>query len=93
MNFPDFYEQAPVIPTHDPFAAMLGAARDGRFDYHYLDAVRLAGHSCPTVAGAFLIGRAALAALYRRVLLNAAILPCTCLHQKMRGLRASWRKS
>ena len=27
-------------------------------------AVRLAGHSCPTVAGAFLIGRAALAALY-----------------------------
>jgi hypothetical protein len=64
VNFPDFYEQAPVIPTHDPFANMLGAARDGRFDYHYLDAVRLAGHSCPTVAGAFLIGRAALAALY-----------------------------
>jgi len=43
---------------------MLGAARDGLLDYHYLDAVRLAGHSCPTVAGAFLIGRAALAALY-----------------------------
>ncbi|SDU21964.1 hypothetical protein [Nitrosomonas ureae] len=64
VNFPDFYEQAPVVRTHDPFAAMLGAAQDGRFDYHYLDAVRLAGHSCPTVAGAFLIGRAALAALY-----------------------------
>lgn len=63
-NFPDFYEQAPVVRTHDPFAAMLGAAQGGRFDYHYLDAVRLAGHSCPTVAGAFLIGRAALAALY-----------------------------
>ncbi|WP_293005724.1 hypothetical protein [Nitrosomonas sp.] len=60
MNFPDFYEQAPVIHTHDPFAAVLGAAQGGRFDYHYLDAVRLAGHSCPTVAGAFLIGRAAL---------------------------------
>lgn len=64
MNFPDFYEQAPVVRTRDPFAAMLGAAQDGRLDYHYLDAVRLAGHSCPTVAGAFLIGRAALAALY-----------------------------
>ncbi|MDO9311100.1 MAG: hypothetical protein Q7T85_05335 [Nitrosomonas sp.] len=62
--FPDFYEQAPVVHTYDPFAAMLGAARDGLLDYHYLDAVRLAGHSCPTVAGAFLIGRAALAALY-----------------------------
>lgn len=62
--FPDFYEQAPVVHTYDPFAAMLGAARDGLLDYYYLDAVRLAGHSCPTVAGAFLIGRAALAALY-----------------------------
>lgn len=64
MNFPDFYEQAPVVRTRDPFAAMLGATREGVLDYRYLDAVRLAGHSCPTVAGAFLIGRAALAALY-----------------------------
>lgn len=64
MNFPDFFEHAPVVHTTDPFAAMLGAARDGEIDYHYADAVRLAGHSCPTVAGAFLMGRAALAALY-----------------------------
>lgn len=33
-------------------------------DYHYADAVRLAGHSCPTVAGAFLTARAALQVLY-----------------------------
>jgi hypothetical protein len=65
MNFPDFYDQAPVVRTIDPFAAMLGAAADGVLDYHYVDAVRLAGHSCPTVAGAFLMGRAALAALYQ----------------------------
>ena len=64
MNFPDFYEKAPVVRTRDPFAAMLGAARDGVLEYCYVDAVRLAGHSCPTVAGAFLVGRAALAALY-----------------------------
>ena len=64
MNFPDFYEKAPVVRTRDPFAAMLGAARDGMLEYCYVDAVRLAGHSCPTVAGAFLVGRAALAALY-----------------------------
>jgi hypothetical protein len=64
MNFPDFYEQVPVVQTRDPFAATLGAARDGLLDYHYVDAVRLAGHSCPTVAGAYLIGRAALRALY-----------------------------
>ena len=64
MKFPDFYELAPVVPTRDAFAATLGAAQDGLLEYRYVDAVRLAGHSCPTVAGAFLIGRAALAALY-----------------------------
>lgn len=64
MNYPDFYEQAPVVQTRDPFAEMLGAAKDGMLEYHYVDAVRLAGHSCPTVAGAFLMGRAALAALF-----------------------------
>ena len=64
MSYPDFYEQAPVVRTRDPFAEMLGAARDGVLEYHYADAVRLAGHSCPTVAGAFLMGRAALAALF-----------------------------
>ena len=64
MNFPDFFEQAPVVHTFDPFAAMLGAAHEGKIDYHYVDAVRLAGHSCPTVAGAFLMARAALNALY-----------------------------
>jgi len=64
MNFPDFFEQAAVVHTVDPFAAMLGAASEGKIDYHYVDAVRLAGHSCPTVAGAFLMGRAALNALY-----------------------------
>jgi hypothetical protein len=65
VSFPDFYEKAPVVRTRDPFAEMLGAAREGILEYRYIDAVRLAGHSCPTVAGAFLMGRAALAALYR----------------------------
>ena len=64
MNFPEFFEQAPVVPTRDPFAETLGAAQGGMLEYRYADAVRLAGHSCPTVAGAFLMGRAALAALY-----------------------------
>jgi hypothetical protein len=64
MTYPDFYEQAPVVRTRDPFAEMLGAAQGGVLEYHYADAVRLAGHSCPTVAGAFLMGRAALATLF-----------------------------
>ena len=53
MAFPDFFEQAPVIRLRDPLAELLGSATDGVMDYHYVDAVRLAGHSCPTVAGVF----------------------------------------
>lgn len=64
IELPDFYERAPVVRTRDPLAALLGASRDGLLEYRYADAVHLAGHSCPTVAGAFLMGRAALAALY-----------------------------
>lgn len=64
MNHPAFYDKAPRIVMRDPLAAFLGAADDGLLEYRYLDAVRLAGHSCPTVAGAYLIARAALRALY-----------------------------
>lgn len=64
MTLPSFYEKAPVVRTFDPLAQLLGAAEDGFLDYHYADVVRLAGHSCPTVAGAFLMARSALQALY-----------------------------
>lgn len=64
MRFPDFFADAPVIRVLDPLAEFLGAVEDGMLEYRYADAVRLAGHSCPTVAAAFLMTRAALAALY-----------------------------
>lgn len=64
MHFPDFFEQSPAVHVYDPLAELLGAPADGLIDYQYADAVKLAGHSCPTVAGAFLTGRAALASLY-----------------------------
>lgn len=64
MTFPDFFDNAPVVRLHDPLAQILGSTTDGIMDYRYADAVRLAGHSCPTVAGAFLTARAALKVLY-----------------------------
>ena len=64
MQFPDFFAVAPVIRVRDPLAEFLGAAEGGIIDYRYEDVVRLAGHSCPTVASAFLMTRAALAALF-----------------------------
>jgi hypothetical protein len=64
MNHPAFFDQAPSITVHDGLAEFLGAFSDGMITYRYLDAVRLAGHSCPTVAGAYLMTRRALALLY-----------------------------
>jgi hypothetical protein len=61
--FPAFFGDAPTVLLRDPLAAFLGAG-DGFIEYAYADAVKLAGHSCPTVASAFLMTRAALAALY-----------------------------
>lgn len=64
MHYPDFFDHVPTLVLHDPLAEVLGAAGQGIVEYRYLDAVRLAGHSCPTVAGAWLMTREALAALY-----------------------------
>lgn len=64
MTFPAFFDEAPAIRVRDRLAMLLGAAREGVIEYRYADAVRLAGHSCPTVAGAWLSARAGLRALY-----------------------------
>jgi hypothetical protein len=50
------------LVVHDPLAEFLGATADGRIEYRYVDAVKLAGHSCPTVAAAYWMTLKALAA-------------------------------
>ena len=64
MSHPAFYDEVPGIVLYDPLAAFLGATDDGLLRYGYLDAVRLAGHSCPTVAAAYWSTRKALRSLY-----------------------------
>lgn len=64
MALAEFFSQVPRIQLRDPLSEFLGAADDGVMEYGYADAVRLAGHSCPTVAGSYLMVRAALRALY-----------------------------
>ncbi|MCC6333152.1 MAG: hypothetical protein IT380_04075 [Myxococcales bacterium] len=63
MSFPDFFGAVPRLVVHDALAELLGAG-DGVIEYVYADAVRLAGHSCPTVAGAYLMTHRALGALF-----------------------------
>jgi len=64
MQYPAFFDQAPTVTLQDPLSDFLGSFDDGLVEYRYIDAVKLAGHSCPTVAGAYLMSVKALAALY-----------------------------
>lgn len=64
MHFPTFFDAVPPIVVYDALAEALGAAADGLIEYEYGDVVKLTGHSCPTVAGAYLMTRTALARLY-----------------------------
>jgi hypothetical protein len=64
MRYPAFFDAVPPIVVRDPLAEFLGAIEDGIVEYRYVDAVKLAGHSCPTVASAWTLTRRALAALY-----------------------------
>jgi PAS domain-containing protein len=50
---PAFFDEVRSLVVYDPLAEFLGATGDGRIEYRYADAVRLAGHSCPTVAAAY----------------------------------------
>lgn len=64
MQTPAFFDAVPNIVVQDPLAQTLGAVADGVIEYGYLDIVKLTGHSCPTVAGAYLMTLTALARLY-----------------------------
>lgn len=64
MSHPDYFDVVPPILVRDPLAGFLGAASGGVIEYRYVDAVKLAGHSCPTVAAAWQLTRRSLAALY-----------------------------
>lgn len=63
-RLPEFFDRAPTLTVQDPLATFLGAAENGILTYRYADAVRLCGHSCPTVAGAYLMVIKGLKALY-----------------------------
>lgn len=64
MKYPSFFDTIEPIVLHDPLSGFLGAFERGEVEISYLDCVKLAGHSCPTVAGAYLMTRRALGELY-----------------------------
>lgn len=64
MSYPKFYDSVESIKVSDPLSNVLGAFEAGEYEFNYIDVVKSAGHSCPTVAGAYIITQAALNALY-----------------------------
>jgi len=64
MNYPQFFDQVKPIKLYDPLGEFLGAFQDGILEISYLDCVKLAGHSCPTVAGAYIIASVAIDELF-----------------------------
>jgi formylmethanofuran dehydrogenase subunit E len=64
MRYPSFYDRVEPIRLYDPLSDFLGAFEKGEVEISYLDCVKLAGHSCPTVAGAYLMTKLGLQALY-----------------------------
>ncbi len=64
MSYPSFFDTIEVIKVKDPLSTVLGAFDNGEYEFNYLDVVKAAGHSCPTVAGAYIIALLALKALH-----------------------------
>lgn len=61
----DFFDAVEPIVLKDPLAYMLGAMKEGAlFIFKYADAVKLAGHSCAAVSGAYKVTAKALKLLY-----------------------------
>ncbi|NOQ30465.1 MAG: hypothetical protein GQ570_05005 [Helicobacteraceae bacterium] len=65
MNYPKFFDQIETIKLKDDLSALLGSLEGGEVEFSYLDVVKSAGHSCPTVAGAYILCLEGLKALYK----------------------------
>ncbi|MEA1954311.1 MAG: hypothetical protein U9O24_07950 [Campylobacterota bacterium] len=64
MTYPAFFDKVPSVQLQDPLSNFLGAFEEGNMEISYLECVKLAGHSCPTVAGAYLMAMQGINALY-----------------------------
>jgi hypothetical protein len=64
MTYPDFFDSIPSIELTDPLSAVLGTFANGDVEISYLEVVKGAGHSCPTVGGAYLMTYHAIKALF-----------------------------
>ncbi len=64
--FRDFFKEVKPIKFREPLAETLGVfKKEGvALEYTFIDVIKLAGHACPTTAGAYLCCQKALEKLY-----------------------------
>jgi len=65
MKYPDFFDALPTITLRDELADFLGTFKDAKVEFSYKDVVKASGHSCPTIAGAYIMTLVALKELYK----------------------------
>jgi len=68
MEYPLFFNEIEPIILQDELASFLGVNSDGIIELSYLDIVKTAGHSCGTVAGAYISALLGLRALFGETL-------------------------
>ncbi len=64
MKYPDFFNKVKTIKLKDNLSDFLGVFEKGIVEFSYTEIVKAAGHSCPTVAGAYMMCAKALEKLY-----------------------------
>jgi len=64
MKYLAFFDDIETITVYDDLCQFLGVNDDGIIELSYIDIVKTAGHSCATVAGAYLVALKGLQALY-----------------------------
>jgi hypothetical protein len=64
MEYQSFFDEIEPVVLQDELAKFLGVNKDGIIEISYLDIVKTAGHSCGTVAGAYLTALLGLKALF-----------------------------
>lgn len=64
MKLPDYFNNIEPIVLRDELSRFLGTSEDGELEITYSEIVKMAGHSCATVAGAWMMTKRGLEALY-----------------------------
>jgi len=86
MKYPTFFNKIDTIKLNDQLGGFLGAFDEGMVEISFLDCVKLSGHSCPTVASAFLMVTIGLRELYTDVLPQRSMIKVAMRQPKDEGV-------